>query len=444
MIKKVCLKFFVCTVLITAFCSCTTLASKPARAVGTYFVQANGNDRNNGLSEDKPFRSLFKAMVMANAGSIKTITVIGTLDVNSEQSSNKERVFFIQGMGSSPILITGKNSENDPPVLSAQGSGRRVVLIRGNVPIRFENIEISGGESPDEGGGMGIGPGSSVTLGSGAVIQNNHSDNIGGGVLVAQGGSLFIDGGKIINNRSLAVGGGIALVGKNSAVVFKSGEISGNHAQGGGGIAVSQEASFTLSGGTINDNTADIGGGGAIVTLSGLFNMESGLIRGNMSSGSGGGIALMERAVFILEDGEIQGNRAAEHGGGIASDITGNIIIKGGFISANSASVRGGGVFSAGPFIKSRGRIYGSDMPEDAANTASLGAAVFIYKNDGAYKTRETSAGDELVLDDEADDGWILTGEFIPRQTNGDLDTEDHAASDKADEPGGFENDLED
>ena len=428
MIKKLCLLFFAYTALTSVFYSCASFGKKPVS--DTYYVQADGNDRNDGLSEDKPFRSLFKAMVMANTGSIKTITVIGTLDVNSEQSSNKERVFFIQGMGTSPILITGKNSENDPPVLSALESGRRAVLIRGNVPIRFENIEISGGEVSEEGGGMGIGPGSSVTLGPGAVIRNNRSDNIGGGVLIAQGGSLFIDGGKIADNRSLAVGGGIALVGKNSTVIFASGEISGNHAQGGGGIAVSQEARFTLSGGTIVGNTADIAGGGAIVNLAGLFTMESGLILGNVSSGSGGGIALLERGVIILEDGEIRENRAGEHGGGIASDTTGSIIVKGGFISANSASVRGGGVFSAGSFIKSAGKIYGSDMPEDAANNASSGAAVFIFKENEIYKTREISAGEEIVLDDETDEGWVITSENTPAQTGDDSVFEDETDKD--------------
>ncbi|MCL1927326.1 MAG: hypothetical protein FWG07_00845 [Treponema sp.] len=397
---------FLSVAIIGILCTCASFEKKPVS--DTYYVRADGNDRNHGLSEDKPFRSLFKAVVMANTGSIKMITVIGKLDVTSEQSSNRERVFLIQGMGKTPILIQGKGSDTNPPVLSAEGSGRRVMLIKGDISIRFENIEISGGVSSDEGGGIGIGPGSSVILGKGALIRNNQAGSLGGGIIIAPGGSLYIDGGKIFDNRSAVIGGGIAVLGANSVLVIKDGEISNNRAQGGGGIAVFQESSFTFSGGAILDNIADVAGGGIIINQAGSFTMEGGVIRGNRTSGSGGGIALLERSTFVLEDGEIQGNRAAENGGGIATDNTGAITVKGGFISANRAAVRGGGIFTAGPFVKSAGKIYGSDMAEDAANIAPSGAAIFVYQNNGSYKTRETSVGDGLILDAVADDGWVI------------------------------------
>ncbi|MCL1815926.1 MAG: hypothetical protein FWG27_08940 [Treponema sp.] len=401
--KKLCLIFLAGTLL----CSCTTITKN--HGSDSYYVYAGGSDRNDGLSEEKPFRSLFKAMAVAVKSSIKTITVIGTLDITSEQSSNMERVFFIQGMGKNTILIRGKKSDADPAVLSADGSGRRAVLVRGTVPIRFENIEISGGITSGEGGGLGIGPGSTVILGPGAVIRNNQSDNVGGGVLVF-GGSLFIDGGKISGNRSAVTGGGVAAAGQNCILVFKSGEISNNQAQGGGGVAVYQGSRFTLSGGIIHDNTADMAGGGVMVNQQSSFTMEGGGVRGNRSSGSGGGIVLLDGSSFVLEDGEILGNIAAEHGGGIAADHTGIIAVQGGFIIANRAAEHGGGVFTAGTFVKSAGKIYGRDMPEDAANMASSGAAVFIYR-EGFFKTREASAGEDLVLDASADDGWVVAEE---------------------------------
>ena len=407
--KKLYCLFIVFAVIAIVFSSCAIFQKKPYS--DTYYVKADGSDRNNGLSEETPFRSLFKAVVMAAGTPIKNITVVGTLDLNSEQSTNKERVFLIQGMEKAPILIQGKKSDSDPAVLSAAESGRRAVLIKGNVTVRFENIEISGGISSDDGGGLYIEPGSSVILGKDAIIRNNQADGIGGGVVIAPGASLYIDGGKIFDNRSALVGGGISIMGANSILVITDGEISDNHSQGGGGIAVFQESRFIFSGGTIKENTAIIAGGGVIVNQQGSFTMEGGMIRGNRSSGSGGGVALMGRSSFVLEDGEIQGNRAAEHGGGIAGDDTGSITVKGGFISANRAADRGGGIFTAGPFVKSAGKIYGNDMPEDAANIASSGAAIFILYDDGMYKTRETSVGDGLILDADADDGWVIIGD---------------------------------
>jgi predicted outer membrane repeat protein len=383
---------------------------KPGPGQDTYYVMAGGSDRNDGLSEQTPFRSLFKALVVAADSSVKTITVVGTLNVASEQSSHIERVFLIQGTGKEAILIRGKPSGTEPAALSAADSGRRVILVKGPVNIRFEDIEISGGSaSGDGGGGMGIGPGSLVTLGSGAVLRDNSSESIGGGIVIAPGGSLIVDGGRILNNRSAAVGGGIAVVGKTSVLTVKDGEISGNHGQGGGGVAVYQDSNFTLSGGVIHDNTADLAGGGVVINQGGIFTMEGGIIRGNRSSGSGGGAALLVKGTVTCKGGEIHGNRAAEHGGGIASDETSTIIVQGGFISANRAASRGGGIFSAGAFVKSGGTIYGNDVPEDESNVAPAGAAVFVYLNDDVYKVREKSAGENLILDGSADDGWILT-----------------------------------
>jgi len=401
--KKLCILLFVLIV-----CACTTVPKYPP-GQDTYFVAAGGSDRNDGFSQAAPFQSLFKAMVAAANGPIKTITVLGTLDIKSEQSSNPERVFLIQGMGKEQILIRGADTE--PAVLSAAGSDRRAVLVRGTTPIRFENIEISGGKSAGEGGGLGIGPGSSVILGPGAVIRDNVSENIGGGVIVAPGASLIVEGGKITGNRSDAVGGGVAVMGISSTpgiLLVREGEISNNRAQGGGGVALYQAGSFILSGGEIYDNTADLAGGGVVVNQSAVFSMDGGVVRGNRSLGSGGGIALLAEGTFVLIDGEIHGNQAAEHGGGIASDAASAMRIDGGFISANKAVSRGGGIFTAGSFVKSGGKIYGNDMPQDAANTAATGAAIFIYKGTGFHKVRARSAGEDLPLDADTDEGWVI------------------------------------
>ena len=53
-------------------------------AAPTYYVRANGNDQNSGLSEDAPFKTLHRAVDAANKRNIKTITVLGTLNEESE------------------------------------------------------------------------------------------------------------------------------------------------------------------------------------------------------------------------------------------------------------------------------------------------------------------------------------------------------------------------
>jgi hypothetical protein len=395
-------------------CACASFSSKDPVS-DTYYVMAKGSDRNNGLSIETPFRSLFKALAMASGGPVKIITVLGKLDVASEQSTDAARVFIIQGTGSERVLIRGMALDQEAAVLSAEGSERRAVLIKGRVNIRLEDIEISGGTVSDEGGGLGIGPGSLVTLGPGTVIRNNRAAGLGGGVVVAPGGTLFIEGAWILDNRSAAMGGGVAVVGESSVLVIRDGEISNNHAQGGGGVAIRQGGSFTLSGGTIHDNTADLAGGGVVLNQAGTLTMEGGVIRGNRSSGSGGGVALIDQGKLLLKAGEIHGNRAAEHGGGVAADNTSAVDVQGGYLSANRAASQGGAVFTAGPFVKSAGVIYGNEVPEDQANISALGAAVFIYRGEGIYKIREQSAGESLILDASANDGWILDTPEEPR-----------------------------
>jgi hypothetical protein len=394
------------------FCSCASEPKYlPKPGQDTYYVKASGSDRNSGLSPNTPFRSLFKAMAVVSRGTIKTITVLGTLNADSEQSSNKERVFLINNTGKHEILIRGMPSAREPAVLSAAGSGRRAVLVKGSSPIRFEHIIISGGASSSEGGGIGIGSGSIVTLGPGAVIRNNKADNIGGGILASPRASLFVEGGIITENSASSLGGGIAMLGDGGILVIREGEICDNRAQGGGGIAIYDGSTCTLSNGTIYGNTADIAGGGVVVNLGGTFIMEGGIVRENKTSGSGGGLALLEGGALIIKNGEINSNSAGEHGGGIAADSNSAITVEGGFISANTAASWGGGIFTAGPFKKTGGKIYGNDMPKDQANTAVSGPAVFVFHWNGTYKTREESAGEDLVLNASADDGWIIVAE---------------------------------
>ncbi|MDR0599088.1 MAG: right-handed parallel beta-helix repeat-containing protein [Treponema sp.] len=394
------------------FSGCAAVPKAPPS--DTYYVMAGGSDRNDGLSEQTPFRSLFKAVVMAANSPVKIITVIGTLDASSEQSSHPERVFLIQGGGAEQILIRGANPagrtgvSTGGAVLSAAGSGRRTVLVRGPVKVRFEGIEISGGRASGEGGGIGIGPGSSVTLGPGSVLRDNNSDNLGGGAVVAPGGTLYLEGGLVSGNRSSLVGGGIAVAGTSGSLVIRNGEISGNHSQGGGGVAVYEGGQCTLSGGVVQNNTADMAGGGVMVNRGAAFTMEGGFIRGNRSSGVGGGLVLLENGNFALKGGEITGNQAAEHGGGIAADNTCSLTIQGGFIAANRAAERGGGVFTAGSLVKTGGKIYGGDVPGDQANAASSGAAIFVFRGEGKNKIRETSASEALILDSSSDMGWVL------------------------------------
>jgi hypothetical protein len=397
----------------------------------TYYVRADGSDQNDGLSEETPFRSLFKAMTAASKADTKIITLLSSLDLSSEQSSNSERVFIIQGTGKDLITIRGKR-DGEKVVLSGAGAERRVVLIKGISYICFENIEISGGSSAGEGGGIGIGGGSRVILGEGAVITGNHSGTVGGGIAVAPGGRLYIRGASVSGNLSRGVGGGIAAVGADTVLVMEGGEIRENRAEGGGGVAVYEGGAFTLKDGLVSANEAVVAGGGVVLNRNAVLTMEGGSISGNTSGGSGGALALIDSCVFTMRGGEIARNTGRDYGGAVAADHTAVLNLEGGAVRGNSAGVSGGGIFSSGAVFKtpeSRWVIYGNDAPEESANSAPQGSAVYISRGGYGDLLREQSAGPDVLLDSGisgAAGGWQENAGLVDMETGRDTgpDTE--------------------
>jgi hypothetical protein len=301
-------------VLISALPGCVTAKSPGPVPAETYYVKADGSDRNDGLSEASPFRSLFKALAMASRGPIKKITLIGVLNIASEQSSSGDRVFLIQGTGKDLITITGKSgsAEGKGAVLSGFGANRRVVLVKGNSTIRLENIEISGGVSEEEGGGIGIGPGARLTLGPGAEVTGNRAA-AGGGMVVSAGGTLVLDGGVVWGNQAKGSGGAVVVSGKT--------------------------ALFTMEGGVIRDNQAESGGAVAVFN-GGAFTLREGFIKGNRAAVAGGGVAVQRDtgSSFIKEGGILYGSEASSDDANRAGTGSGACVIRGGAVMVRNTT----------------------------------------------------------------------------------------------------------
>ncbi len=187
--------------------------------------------------------------------------------------------------------------------------------------------------------------------GSGTLTGSTNKENYisGGGVYNA--GNFTMTGGSISNNTTGGSGGGVY---NSSTATFtmSGGSISNNTANYGGGVYnynYSSGATFTMTGGSISDNTASSNGGG-------VYN-----------SGSG--------ATFTMTGGSISDN-AANYGGGVYNTVT--FTMSGGSISNNTAgsTYGGGGVYNSGSDA-----TFTMDGGSISNNTANYGGGVYNYSS---------------------------------------------------------------
>ncbi|MDR1469650.1 MAG: hypothetical protein LBT00_10185 [Spirochaetaceae bacterium] len=303
-------------------------------AKGMYYVSASGDDYNDGLSAETAFKTLSQAARSIGRDGIKAITVIGTLNQDSE-GDDEEEVFNVSNFYSeTPILITGIPYAPGArrAVLSAKGTDKDCVSTHGST--RFEHIEISGSSKT----GLTVSVEGEVTLGEGARITGNNA----GGVLVYgvkeeyrdiyKPGHLILDGGIIDNNKHSTNGAGVRVTG---TFTMKRGSIRKNTVTGkghlGGGGFIMSDGSASIEGGDISENKADHGAG--VYVSGGSLTLSGGSISANLAN-TGGGVRVGEGAAFIQSGGSITGNGAIVTGG-VHVDRGSTFTQQGGSVSDN-------------------------------------------------------------------------------------------------------------
>ena len=151
-----------------------------------YYVSADGNDDNDGLSKETPFKTLKNAITKANNSGINQIYIIGTLNATSEGysggsgSGEAYLAFYIQdenlGSEENPLIIEGYD---DTATLSADyddsESNVRVFATKNSCHITMKNLTITGGTTTESGSALYY-YGGVLTL-EDCVIKDNSSSS---------------------------------------------------------------------------------------------------------------------------------------------------------------------------------------------------------------------------------------------------------------------------
>jgi hypothetical protein len=252
--------------------------------------------------------------------------------------------------GGSPIANAGTFIMNGGAIQDNQVANGGAVFNSGNAAFTMNGGTIQNNTVTASGGAVNNNSNSAVFTMNGGTIQGNQATNTGGAVYNA--GTFTMSAGIIQNNTTSSDGGAVNNNSSNATFIMSGGTIQGNQATNTGG-AVYNAGTFTMSDGTIQNNSSSTNGGGA-VNNTGTFTMSAGTIQGNQTtSNNRGGGAVSNTGTFTMSAGTIQNNGATgspSYGGAV--DNTGTFTMSGGTIQGNtvSASGKGKAIYNSGTF----------------------------------------------------------------------------------------------
>lgn len=293
------------------------------------------------------------------------------------------------GTGTTETLVKHTVPLTGAGKILCQEASEQVILVKGALELQSGVLQNTGGKhiftvdrgTLDINGGYIVGGGSDGTPGGGIYVDNG-TVNIQGGVIAAnrgssgggiffQNGTLNISGGAVTGNwvnSGHDNGGGIYV---NSGTLNLSGEgyVTNNYkacdcndcrndvnnTHGGGGIALANGSVMNMTGGYVTGNYSGLAGGGIYAGFFGNnvgFTMSGGTIAGNCAElGEGGGLRIAggtngviraTNKVYITNN--ITNSNNDWGGGGIFVQEKGNLSIVNSLITNNSAGGFGGGV----------------------------------------------------------------------------------------------------
>jgi hypothetical protein len=231
---------------------------------------------------------------------------VGSLRYEIAQAKKGDTIVFAPSLDGQAIKLTGELYLNKSLTVAGPGAGELTVSGGGYTRV-FE-----------------VASKTKVAL-SGLTISNGFSHENGGGIYIDYGGTLSVSGCTLSGNTAGDSGGGIY----NAGTATVSGStLSGNTAATEGG--------FGDGGGIYNAYAATL-------TLSNCILANNKALALDMGGDAGGGI--YNAGTLTVSGCTLSGNVAAGSGGGIYN--AGTAMVSGSTLSSNTAGVSGGGIYNA-------------------------------------------------------------------------------------------------
>lgn len=293
------------------------------------------------------------------------------------------------GTGTTETLVKHTVPLTGAGKILGQAASEQVILVKGALELQSGVLQNTGGKhiftvdrgTLDINGGYIVGGGSDGTPGGGIYVDNG-TVNIQGGVIAAnrgssgggiffQNGTLNISGGAVAGNEVINGhsdnGGGIYV--NSGTLNLSGGYVTNNYKEcgcndcrndvnnthGGGGIALANSSVMNMTGGYVTGNYSGLAGGGIYAGFFGhnvRFTMSGGTIAGNCAElGEGGGLRIAGGTNGVIQatnkvyiTNNITNSNNDWGGGGIFVQAEGNLNITNALITANTAGGYGGGV----------------------------------------------------------------------------------------------------
>ncbi|MCD7884296.1 MAG: autotransporter adhesin family protein, partial [Lachnospiraceae bacterium] len=168
------------------------------------------------------------------------------------------------------------------------------------------------GYAAENGGGVAVYSGGSVTMASGQIANctaggSNTGNAYGGAGVYVENGTFVLGGTASINNCSTkAYGAAVFITGVSGSFTLQDDAVIENNSSNYGAVYLIN-GTFKMTGGSITSNTAT-NGGGAMYIRSGTAKITAGTISDNTATNYGGGIYLYGGTLTLSGSASITGN----------------------------------------------------------------------------------------------------------------------------------------